>query len=415
MAGHLPGPYQPLARLGQGAEGPVWLARDPGLDRLVTLKQASAGVLGQTGADRDAALRAMAAVSHPALSRLYTLAGPPQAPWLVAEYVAGRPLSEAREVPVSAVLLLAVELLSALAALQGGGVVHGDIAPGNIIVDTGGGPRLVDFGLARLAGEPATGAGTAGFVAPWSRPGAPASPAADSYGLGALLCWLLCGEAPRVSWDHEGNPLMAVPAAPTAAASQPGLALWTLIGALLASTPDACPDPRALLRTLPAPADDGASQAWLCRWAAEGVAPEPLAPTAGPRRRYWLWVVPLVLAVGGVVAWLANRPTEPPRQVRISVAKVDIEPGTVLPEGFSVRWVSGAVATRLVPGVELVTSGGAEELAFSVQCREHLCQLFVEHGQGSVAHWHPSLLPAPITEVVWTGAVSDLGRRALDH
>lgn len=396
----------------------MWLARDPGLDRLVTLKPAASGVLGQTEAGRDAALRAMAAVSDPALSRLYTLTGPPQAPWLVAEYVAGRSLSEAREVPVQGVLMLARELLSALAALHDAGVVHGDIAPGNIIVDTGGGPRLVDFGLARLVGEPASGAGTAGFVAPWNRPGIPASPAADSYGLGAVLCWLLCGEAPRVSRDHDGNPLVATPVAPAAPAglaAEPGPALWTLIEALLDADPDTCPDPRALLRALPAPADDGASRDWLCRWAAEGVAPKPPAAATGPRRRYWLWALPLVLLVAAAIAWRANQPAEPPRQVRISVAAVDIEPGTVLPEGFSVRWVSGAVATRLVPGVELVRAGGAEELAFSVQCREHLCQLFVEHRQHGASHWHPRLLPAPITEPVWTGAVSDLGRTALDH
>lgn len=79
------------------------------------------------------------------------------------------------------------EVLAALCALHDAGMTHGGLTPDCIMISDGGGRALVtDIGLARAMGPP-PGTDVAGFVAPESRAGAPDSPAADLWSLGAVL------------------------------------------------------------------------------------------------------------------------------------------------------------------------------------------------------------------------------------
>ncbi len=84
-----------------------------------------------------------------------------------------------------------------LGQLHAIGVVHGDVSPGNVLLDRTGRPALADLGVARLAGEePGPASGTEGFTAPEVMAGEQPSPASDVYAVGALTWWCVTGAVP---------------------------------------------------------------------------------------------------------------------------------------------------------------------------------------------------------------------------
>ncbi len=88
-------------------------------------------------------------------------------------------------------------ILEALSFLHAHGLVHRDLKPGNVMVDRGGAPRLLDFGiLAQLGAEAGKVAGTPGYMAPEQIRGEPAEPSSDCYALGATLFELVAGRRP---------------------------------------------------------------------------------------------------------------------------------------------------------------------------------------------------------------------------
>ncbi|MFP2928277.1 lanthionine synthetase LanC family protein [Pyxidicoccus sp. 3LG] len=97
-----------------------------------------------------------------------------------------------------------IAVLETFAALHARGVVHGDVHPGNVLLAPDGSVRLVDFGLARLLGEPADSAPPRGGVAFFQEPELaraslagrrppPASVAGEQYSLAAMVWWLVTG------------------------------------------------------------------------------------------------------------------------------------------------------------------------------------------------------------------------------
>jgi hypothetical protein len=107
---------------------------------------------------------------------------------LVSEIVDGPTLATVRaargDLPPGAAATLLGALASALAHLHDHGVVHGDVAPTNVVLTAAGVPVLVD-----LAGDVSHERGTPGFVAPERRRGAPASTAADVWALAQVVSW----------------------------------------------------------------------------------------------------------------------------------------------------------------------------------------------------------------------------------
>ena len=175
--------YRLLERLGDGAEGGAWRAeaRESGVQVVAKPVEASAApavrraleTLRQAGSANLPAPRALVSATDGRL-------------WLITAWVPGRPLGPG-PVPVDAALRDAAAVARGLAALHELGTHHGDVSPGNVVVD-GEQRTLVD--LAQLGRR---GTGTPGFLAPETLGGG-GGPAADRFALGCLLAWRLGGE-----------------------------------------------------------------------------------------------------------------------------------------------------------------------------------------------------------------------------
>lgn len=147
------GKFEVIQPLGQGGQGAVVLARDPDLQRQVAIKLLR--VEGEAGERRRQLLqeaRAVSALRHPAIVTVFEAGEQAGRPYLVFEYVEGTTLAallreQGALAPERAALML-VDALDALAHAHDAGIVHRDFKPSNILVNTAGKARVMDFGIA---------------------------------------------------------------------------------------------------------------------------------------------------------------------------------------------------------------------------------------------------------------------------
>lgn len=197
--------YRLLARLGSGGMGTVYLARSPG-GRTVALKTMHARLASDAGfrtrfrLETDAA-RIIGDRHGAAVVDADPLA---ETPWLATEYVLGPPLDDAVALcgglPEPTVRALGAALAGALAQLHSSDVVHRDLKPSNVLV-TAYGPKIIDFGIARAAGDDrltSTGAatGTPAFMSPEQASGQEHTPAGDVFALAGVLVFAATGHGP---------------------------------------------------------------------------------------------------------------------------------------------------------------------------------------------------------------------------
>ncbi|WP_069883429.1 serine/threonine-protein kinase [Streptomyces luteocolor] len=203
------GRYRLVGLLGRGGMGEVHEAEDTQLGRRVAVKLLTAvGGMAPDGEEVDRfrrEARAMARIEHPGVVTLYDSGLHRGVAYLVMQILDGRNLAHlvgsTGQLPVRAVCWIAVSMAEALSAAHRSGVVHRDIKPSNVSLTRDGRVVLHDFGLARLAGEraiTATGVvlGSPQFMAPETMKGGLADAAADLYGLGACMYFMLTGESP---------------------------------------------------------------------------------------------------------------------------------------------------------------------------------------------------------------------------
>ena len=205
----LGGRYRLERRLGAGGMATVWLATDERLGRPVAVKLLSEGSEGDEEFGRRFRREAKlaAGLHHPNLVSVYDFRTDPR-PYLVMEYVEGGSLAELidRGDP-PAVERLAAGLLSALSSIHAAGVLHRDVKPHNVLLDSDGQARLADFGIALPSDATKitrTGhvLGTETYLAPEVRQGEPASEQSDLYSLGVLLAEVAeCGGASGAIWS----------------------------------------------------------------------------------------------------------------------------------------------------------------------------------------------------------------------
>ncbi len=209
------GRYSREREIGRGGMGAVWLGRDEVLGRQVALKRI--GLL--PGADRTDLARAerearlAAQLNHAHVVGVFDVVVDPEtdARWLVMEYVDGQTLAEVvRErgslSPDDAAPLLR-QAADALVAAHAAGIVHRDVKPSNILVDRNGRVKLTDFGIARIAADPAltqTGmvTGSPAYLAPEIATGARGDEAVDVWSLGATIFYVLAGRPPYEIGDN---------------------------------------------------------------------------------------------------------------------------------------------------------------------------------------------------------------------
>ncbi|MGW0704495.1 serine/threonine-protein kinase [Streptomyces sp. NPDC002643] len=205
------GRYRLLTPLGEGGMGTVWRARDEVLHREVAVKEvrAPAGIASSDVERMYARLEreawAAARVANRNVVTVYDVAMEDGRPWIVMELVRGLsladlldaegPLSPQRSAQIGA------EVLAALRAAHGAGVLHRDVKPANVLMSNDGRVVLTDFGIASVEGSSAltmTGEviGSPEFLAPERALGRAFGPESDLWSLGVLLYAAVEGNSP---------------------------------------------------------------------------------------------------------------------------------------------------------------------------------------------------------------------------
>ena len=148
------GPYEVLSALGAGGMGEVYKARDTRLDRTVAIKVLPSEVAGDPDLrarfEREA--RAVAALDHPHICGIYDVGSVDGTHYLVMPHLEGQTLAARLEkgpLPLDQALKIATEIADALDKAHRQGIIHRDLKPANIML-TKAGPKLLDFGLAKL-------------------------------------------------------------------------------------------------------------------------------------------------------------------------------------------------------------------------------------------------------------------------
>jgi serine/threonine-protein kinase len=173
LQGALLGRYSLEREIGRGGMGIVFLARDVSLDRPVAIKLLPPARAGRP-ALRERFLRearTAARLSHPNIVPIHAVEESGGLVWFVMTYVPGETLGtrlrERGSLPPAEVVRILRDVAWALSHAHAQGVVHRDVKPDNILLETGGRRALIaDFGIAAAMEQDGEMAGTIGYLSP---------------------------------------------------------------------------------------------------------------------------------------------------------------------------------------------------------------------------------------------------------
>src|SRR5437899_890156 len=200
------GRYRIVRKLGTGGMANVYLAEDQELGRRVAIK-----ILDDRHASDEQFVERFrreaknaAGLSHPNIVSIYDRGEAVGTYYIAMEFLDGRSLKELivsrGPAPVSVAIDYARQILGALRFAHRNGIVHRDIKPHNVLVDSEGRLKVTDFGIARAGASQMTEAGsiigTAQYLSPEQAKGAPVDQTSDLYSVGVVLYELLTGVVP---------------------------------------------------------------------------------------------------------------------------------------------------------------------------------------------------------------------------
>ena len=307
------GGYQLLERIGAGALGEVFRARDTVHGRTVALKRVPAALTAddeRIGLLRDTAL-SLTQVSHPGIAMLYECGDEDCQTFLAQEFAPGQSLTQVlagRSVNAARAVDLAVRIADGLAALHSAGLTHGDLRPDNIVVTPKGQVKLLDAGLAAFThggsvrasarmGVSPTSLPVVRYLAPEEALGESRDHRADLFALGLVLYEMLTGQ-PAFGRPGADETLLAIlkdPAPlPSAKEAKLPVALDRIVTRALAKpvgaryqTADQMADD---LRRVKSGLDDELDEAATFE-------PEPAS-------RLWWWLAGAVAVGAALAAWI---------------------------------------------------------------------------------------------------------------
>jgi tetratricopeptide (TPR) repeat protein len=192
------GRYEVRERIGQGGMGVLYLAFDPAIDRLVAVKllRVHDDELQQRFY-REA--RSIGRLQHPNIVTIYDIGEHEGHPFIAMEYIAGETLADVirRKAPFALTrkLELVEALCGGLAAAHKVGIVHRDVKPANLMLNTQGVLKILDFGIARLvdSSETMTGSmiGTPSYMSPEQVEGRALDHRSDIFSVGLVFYELI--------------------------------------------------------------------------------------------------------------------------------------------------------------------------------------------------------------------------------
>ena len=197
--------FRPIALLGRGGMGSVYLTRDVELDELVAVKMLLPSLTHNKralGRFRDE-VRLARLASSPFVARTHDLVEHEGRWFVTMEYIDGETLrakiQREGRLPLGATLAIARDVCEGLTAVHAANVVHRDLKPANVLIAKDGRAVLTDFGIALRADTAQTtkdASGTPSYTAPEQLTGAPTDVRADIFGLGATMFAMVTGQRP---------------------------------------------------------------------------------------------------------------------------------------------------------------------------------------------------------------------------
>jgi Tol biopolymer transport system component/predicted Ser/Thr protein kinase len=359
------GPYEILSPLGAGGMGEVYRARDTRLGREVAVKVLPEGLGGDPERLKrfEKEARSASALNHPNIVTIHEIGSEAGVFYIAMERVEGSTLRELLQggpLPTKKILSIAAQAAEGLAKAHAAGIVHRDLKPENLMVTPDGLVKILDFGLAKLAGppeasdeassvptvsggtEPGVIMGTAAYMSPEQAVGKPLDFRSDQFSLGAVLYEMAAGRRPferptrpetlTAILREEPEPLASV------ALATPAPLRW-IVERCLAKDPD-----ERYASTKDLARDLAQTSARLSSMSAPG----PAAAEAAPRRKslaragFVLLGVALGLLVAGVAVRVRSlRRTEaPPRLTRGTFSPGLQEQPAFSPDGKLLAYVT---------------------------------------------------------------------------